>query len=243
MKVLILIAHQDPNNHATAYRLANAAKESLLEDGNEVKVVDLKSEGFLKTISINDYVHPVFEGDDFLPQASQALENNLVEEITKQQELLKWATHVIVVGPMYYFRFPACFYAYIERVFTFGFAYDKTHNMESGLLSGKKIMCIITTGAGKLLFEKVAPIDSVLFATTFGFRFSGMQPVRSLCYYSARQPQTRANEAEYLANFKKGIKKLDKIPPIPTHKDVEGKTDAEVLASTPDFTLEDMLNL
>ena len=241
MKVLILIAHQDPNNHATAYRLADAAKESLLEDGNEVKVVDLKSEGFDKTASANDYIHPVFDGIFFSPHASQMAENNIIEDIKKQQELLKWSTHIIVFGPMYFFRFPSCLYSYVERVFTFGFAYDNAHCMEEGLLKGRKIMSIITCGSSKEYFAAHASIESVIFPTTYGFRYAGLQPIRSLCYYSAMSPETKAKEAEYMTRFKAGIKKLDMIPLLPGAKD--GKSDAEVAAATPDFTVDDMLKL
>ena len=55
MKVLLVIAHVDPNRQATAYRLANAANEALVAAGNEVKTVDLIHEGFDRCATPDDF--------------------------------------------------------------------------------------------------------------------------------------------------------------------------------------------
>ena len=122
---------------------------------------------------------------------------------------------------MYYYRFPACLYAYIERVFTnnFAFTYDngQTCIMKDGLLKGRKVSCVITCGDKAYHFSTRgnATLDTYLYSTTFAFRYVGFQATRSMGYYRADDPETIAKENEWVELFKRAVVKLDSWPLLP----------------------------
>lgn len=238
MKVLIVIAHSDPNKEATAYRIAKAAEEALTAAGNEVKTTDLLSEGFDKVATIDDFKVVKDGGKHFAYLANQQ-ESNLKEPVLRQHELVKWCTHILIVGPMYYFRYPACFYAWVERTFTseFSFPDDGSHPV-----GNKKVSCIITTGAGPTDFtvNGDGPVDIFLYGTTFAFKYLGMQVTRTIGYWAANAPETIAKEGEWMAKFKKAIVKLDSFPLLPVGA-ADGKTECQRFAETEPLTLDEIL--
>ena len=221
MKVLIIIAHCDPTKKATAYRFAKAAEEALLAAGNEVKVTDIVHEGFDRVATEHDFLKVDNGGLENFSYIPNQREDNLIEPIIKQQKLLLWCTHVLIIGPMYYYRYPACLYAYIERVFTNGFAFGEKDGkqcvMKDGLLKGRKLSCVITAADKAYHFSPTgnATLESFLYTTTFAFRFVGFEATRSMGYFGANDPEVVAKEPEYLEKFKKAIVKIDSWPLLP----------------------------
>ena len=247
MKVLLVIAHVDPNRQATAYRLANAAKEALLAAGNEVQETDLIHEGFDRCATPDDFKELVNGGKPFYYSANQHSETNFIEIIQKQHEMIKWSTHIIVFAPMWMYRLPACFYAWFERVFSFGFAYDYKHTLANGFLAGRKVSFIITFGGTFQHFagNGYSPIESCMYATAYGFRYSGIKPTRTFGYFSANNPEVVEKEAEYIEKFKKAIVKIDSWPLLPSldKKPEEGKpNDGEILAKLDPLTIDTVLS-
>ena len=248
MRVLILIAHCDPTKKGTAYRFAKAAEEALIAAGNEVKVSDLVHEGFDRVATEKDFLK-VDTSKKFDYIESQR-EDNLIEPILNAQKLLTWSTHVLIIGPMYYNRFPACLYAYIERVFTKNFAFSFENGkhccMKEGLLKGRKVSCVITCGDREFNFtpQGYAPLDVFLYSTTYAFRWVGFQATRSMGYYSANMPDTIAKEGEWIEKFKKAVVKLDSWPllpecepPLKPGEPNEAIKFAELSALTPDMLI------
>ena len=243
MKVLLVIAHVDPNREATAYRLANAAKEVLTAAGHEVKVTDLIHEGFDKCATPDDFKELPNGGKNFGYNRCQGKEENYIDVIQKQHELIKWATHLIIFAPMWMYRLPSCFYAWFERVFTFGFAYDYQHTLDNGLLAGRKVSFVVTFGGTFQHFagNGYSPLEACLYSSTYGFRYVGIKPTRTFGYFSALNPEVVAKETEYLEKFKKAIVKVDSWPLLPTMstKPESGKpNDAEVLAKLDPLTID-----
>lgn len=219
MKVLVLIAHADPTKKATAYRIADTAEQALIGAGHEVKKVNLVEEGFSTTATTNDF-NQLLPGP-FSYGSQGATRDNLKPEITKYQDMVTWCDHILVVGPMWKFRYPACLYAFVERVFTFGFGYTDKLYLEKGLLKGRKVSCIITTEADNDFYSTrgLGPIDFLLFATTYSFRYDGLESTCSLLYPSANEKETIAHESEWMEKFKKAIIHLDSWKPLPVNTD------------------------
>ena len=246
MKVLLIIAHVDPNKEATSYRLAKAAEEALVKAGNEVKVTDIVHEGFDKTATPGDFKELANGGKNFFYLANQGNEANYIEAIQKQHDLLKWATNIIVFSPMWYYRMPACFYAWIERVFTVGFSHDNEHTLDNGLLKGRKVSFVITCGGAEAHYngKGYAPLEACLYSTTYAFRYAGIKPTRTFGYFLALSPDTKANEAKYIEKFKKAVVKIDSWPLLPSvqgHPKDGEPNDAELIARLNPLTLEDIL--
>ena len=224
MRVLIIIAHCDPTKKATAYRFAKAAEDALVAAGNEVKVTDIVHEGFDRVATENDFHKIDNNGLENFNYIENQREDNLIDAIKKQQAMLTWCTHVVIIGAMYYYRYPACLYAWIERVFTknFAFTFDNGQHaiFDQGLLKGRKVTCIITCGDRESHFSTTgyAPLDSFLYPTTYAFRYVGFTPTVSMGYFSANIPEYVAKEGEWLEKFKKAIVKLDQWPLLPMTK-------------------------
>jgi NAD(P)H dehydrogenase (quinone) len=87
--------------------------------------------------------------------------DNLIPAIREQQANLLWATHVIVLGPIWFYRFPANLYAYEDRVFTAGWAYNFGVPYEGLALYGRKVLFVITTGAPADFYSHGGPLMSI----------------------------------------------------------------------------------
>ena len=245
MKVLLVIAHADPKKEATAYRLAKAAEEALVAAGNEVKTTDLIHEGFDKNATEKDF-NKLVDGP-FGYINNQTSEDNLIPEIQRQHELIKWATHLIIIGPMWFYRLPGCFYSWIDRVFTMNFAFDYGHSLEKGLLADKKASIIITCGGTKAHFDAngYAPLEACLYSSTYGLKYAGLKVTRTLAYFSANEPEVVQKEAEYIEKFKKAVLQVDSWPLLPrlfTHPKDGEKNEAEIFSRLEPLTVEDLVH-
>ena len=243
MKVLIVIAHIDPHKAATAYRISDAAREALTAAGHEVKITDLIHEGFDKVATPDDF-KAVHNEEGTFSYLSNQEKDNLIDTIRRQQELILWCDHLLVIGPMWYFRYPACLYSWVERCFTNGFASDGEHEMEEGTLKGRKVSFIITTGAGYDYYstKSFSGIDGLLYATVFQFRYVGFQATRVLGFWNANTDQNA--EKEWIEKFRKAIVNLDNWPLMPTGKEKVApgeQCDLQIIASLDPITVDSLM--
>jgi len=73
---------------------------------------------------------------------------------------------------------PAMLKGYIDRVFSLKFAYDITEDAVLGLLKGKKVFLVSTTGATKEEYEKMGTFKMMNMAMDMAiFQFSGMEVI------------------------------------------------------------------
>ncbi|OHS95389.1 quinone reductase [Tritrichomonas foetus] len=251
MKVLILIAHVDPICQSSAHRIAAATKEALLEDNHEVRVVDLIREGFDRCASAYDFVS--LKRPTKFNYLTEGGQDNLVQIIKTQQDHVRWCTHIIIVGPMWFFRYPACFAAYFERVWTYGFAYDCFRSGPPGLLEGKTVLCTMTTGGGAHEYSVEGPtttLETILYPVTVGhFSFCGCKVLRSQGFYKFRHEE---DSEETLKKWKLAVKNIQNRPELPVkfykgQKEGKayinnGQNDGNVLSGLADFTFEDGIN-
>lgn len=71
---------------------------------------------------------------------------------------------------------PAMLKGYIDRVFSLKFAYDITEDEVVGLLQGKKVFIVSTTGASKEDYEKMGAFKMMKMSMDMAiFQFSGME--------------------------------------------------------------------
>ncbi len=130
MRYLIIYAHPNPKsfNHAIKEKI----EAKLRSEGDEVETRDLYALGF----------DPVLKGDDFIAfKAGKA-----PEDIGKEQGYITGCETIIFIHPIWWFGQPAILKGYIDRVFSYGFAYVSEKGALKGLLAGKKAVIINTTG-------------------------------------------------------------------------------------------------
>lgn len=173
MKHLIVYCHPKPDsfNHAIVDALAG----SLKEQGHEVNVRDLYKMSF----------DPVLKASDF-----KALhEGNTPEDIKAEQGLVEWADALTMVYPIWWTGLPALIKGYIDRVFSYGFAYayGEDGNIKQ-LLTGKKGLIINTHGAPSDHYSRIGMHDGLKITSDKGiYEFCGIQPVGHLFFGGVSQ--------------------------------------------------------
>ena len=162
MKYLIVYAHPNPKsfNHA----ILETISQELQKKKREFTVRDLYRIGF----------NPVLSTKDLL-----AIQNGAVpKDIKKEQNYISKADTLIFIFPIWWSAMPAMLKGYIDRVFSLGFAYDITEDEVIGLLKGKKVFIVTTTGASKEDYEKMGAFKMMNMSIDMAiFQFSGMKVI------------------------------------------------------------------
>ncbi len=159
-KYLIIYAHPNPKsfNHA----ILDTVKDALSRAGKEVSVRDLNAINF----------NPVLSADDL----AGMMQGKITAEVKAEQEFVGLADIIVVIYPLWWSGMPAILKGYIDRVFTEGFAYRIVGPDLEGLLKGKKVLLITTTGAPQEMYEASGMFRSMAQTTGEGiFQFTGME--------------------------------------------------------------------
>jgi NAD(P)H dehydrogenase (quinone) len=125
MRVLTVVAH--PNSQSFTHATANAFTRGLADGKHESQVVDLHAIGF----------NPVFQVQDYAQFPGSPLPGGTPMEVLDQQVKVAWAEGLAFVAPVLWMGFPAILKGWIERVFTYGFAYSLSPEGWQGDLSGR----------------------------------------------------------------------------------------------------------
>jgi NAD(P)H dehydrogenase (quinone) len=160
MKHLIVYAHPNPKsfNHA----ILNAVEKTLKAAGREYEVRDLNAMKF----------NPVLDRRDLeLGSGGKA-----AKEIEGEQRRIREADVLIFIYPIWWFGMPAILKGYIERVFSQGFAFAIEGDRLRGLLAGKKVFIINTTGSPREILRKTGYEEAMRKTIAAGiFEFCGME--------------------------------------------------------------------
>jgi len=130
MRHLIIYAH--PNGESLNGRFKDALQGYLLQKGNEVIVRDLYELQFDPVLSLQD-----MEGQR---------KGQVEDDVRLEQEFISWAEHITFIHPIWWTGMPAVMKGYIDRVFSYGFAYRYDQGVQKGLLKGKQAVIINTHG-------------------------------------------------------------------------------------------------
>ncbi len=156
MQALIIVAHPKPDSLCQA--LAREFACGLTEAGHEYRLLDLYSEGF----------DPVLRAAE-LPGPAQAL----TEEVRRMQELVRTADGLVFVYPVWWGTPPALLQGWLQRVFTYGFAFEVAKGAPQGLLR-QRAQVVVTAGGPTPSDPTAALVESL--------QFCGMQTVKSLVF-------------------------------------------------------------
>lgn len=162
MQYLIVYAHPNPAsfNHA----ILETISEELNKKNKNYKVRDLYKIGFNPVLSARE-LSAIQKGD-------------VPKDIKKEQNYISKADTLIFISPIWWSAMPAMLKGYIDRVFSLKFAYDITEEGVAGLLQGKKVFIVSTTGASKEDYEKMGAFKMMNMSMDMAiFRFSGMKVI------------------------------------------------------------------
>lgn len=162
MKHLIIYAHPNPAsfNHAILDAYVSALKAS----HHEVRIRDLYALGFNPVIIQSDY--------------DQINRKKPPDDIREEQGHIRWSEVMTLIFPIFWAGMPAILKGYIEKVFSVGFAYVFEGDKPRGILRGRKVVIINTTGGALNYYQKSGMIESLKNTIDGGiFRFCGFQVI------------------------------------------------------------------
>ena len=149
MKHLIIYSHPNPNSLNS--HLKNVVAAHLEENNHEVVIRDLYALNF----------NPILSFEDMAGQRSGLVS----EDVKKEQDFITWADCITFIHPIWWTGLPALMKGYIDRVFSYGFAYRYDAGVQKGMLSGKQTVIINTQGKSKAEYESIG-MDKALLLTS-----------------------------------------------------------------------------
>ena len=137
--VLIVFAHPKAEcfNRAVLDRVAS----TLTKEGHEVRVADLYAEGF----------QPALTPDDF----AQYEDTDMRADVRAEQDRVDWCDALVFVFPLWWGSLPAILKGWIDRVVTYGWAWDDLSDPTTGKLRGRKVLVLSTAGASDSEMKKL----------------------------------------------------------------------------------------
>lgn len=217
--VLIVSAHPDPRSLTAS--LTSFAEEELKAAGHRVRVSDLYAMKWRSGLDADDF--PELGGDRLLVQDVQGRatrEGSLAADIAAEQEKVRWADAVILQYPLWWFSVPAVMKGWIDRVFTFGWAYGAEHPppYSEGALAGRRALVSVTVGAREGAFSDRGihgRLSDVLYPVQHGlFWFSGMAPLEPFALFDANELSDEEGEQAKRA-YAERLKGLFTDAPVP----------------------------
>jgi NAD(P)H dehydrogenase (quinone) len=173
MKHLIIYAH--PNPESLNSYLKQTLIEHLWDSGDEVIVRDLYELNFSPVLSLED-----MQGQRI---------GKVSEEVKQEQEFISWADHITFIYPIWWTGMPAIMKGFIDRVFSYGFAYRYDGGIQKGLLTGKQATVINTHGKSKIEYENIGMDKALSLTSDKGiFTYSGLEINQHFFFEKADRP-------------------------------------------------------
>lgn len=135
MRVLVVIDHPNPGSftHAIAERFGAGAEAA----GHLVEVADLHAEGFSPVWSMADQDQGATPPEDILPE----------------QARIERCDALCLVFPVYWYGMPAMMKGWVDRVWTYGWAYDQVGDPNASLLKDRIGVMLIPAGGNPANWE------------------------------------------------------------------------------------------
>jgi NAD(P)H dehydrogenase (quinone) len=123
-------------------------------------------------------------------------------DVRRQQKKVAAAEALVIIAPVWFVGFPAILKGWIERVFTYGFAFSFTPEGWQGQMGGRiplfkheKALIINTTMFDEKAYQGGLGTAMKRLMDDFGFRYPGIRNVEHIYFYAvgAVDAATRQN--------------------------------------------------
>lgn len=107
------------------------------------------------------------------------------EDIRVEQEHLRWAEALVFIYPVWWWERPAILKGYIDRVFSYGFAFSVDEKGPVGLLKHQKALVIQTLGTPEPVYDKSPGAKEAVWRnmTEGTLQFCGIPDIRHLSIF------------------------------------------------------------
>jgi NAD(P)H dehydrogenase (quinone) len=154
--VLTILDHPNPTSFSAA--VAEHFMAGAVASGHTVEIADLHAEGFDPCYSMKD-----IERDTSAPTAP---------DVVKEQERIGRADAICLVFPLYWWGMPSMTKGWIDRVWTWGLAYDQLDDPEKSLQRPRTGVLLVPAGARSDEMEETgyqAALETTWIKGTFGY--------------------------------------------------------------------------
>ncbi|MGW0854386.1 NAD(P)H-dependent oxidoreductase [Streptomyces sp. NPDC002690] len=181
MNTLIVYAHPEPKSLNSS--LKDLAVSTLEGAGHEVRVSDLYAMNWKAVVDAADYGPHASTPLKVAADSGRAFEaGSLTPDVLAEQEKLLWADTIIFQFPLWWYTMPAILKGWVDRVFTYRFAYGVGAHNETqygerfgeGTLAGKRALLSVTAGGSESHYSARGingPIDDLLFPIQHGILY------------------------------------------------------------------------
>ena len=133
---------------------------------------------------------------------------NIPEDIRTEQAEISRADRLVFIYPVWWAALPARMKGYIDRVFSLGFAYDFQDGMPVGLLSGKEVLIVNTTGSSGDLYSQSGMHEAIRKTSDTGiFEFCGLKVLDHLFFGAVPFVDDEVRK-DYLDQFSTSLDRL-----------------------------------
>ncbi|MDQ0593652.1 NAD(P)H dehydrogenase (quinone) [Chryseobacterium ginsenosidimutans] len=179
MKHLIIYAH--PNEISLNHHLLQTVIDSLQAKNHEIQVRDLYQIHFDPVLSLED-------------MAGQRM-GKVAADVKQEQDCIAWADHITFIYPIWWTGMPAIMKGYIDRVFSYGFAYRYDQGIQKGLLTGKQTTIINTHGKSYTEYESIGMNKALSLTSDKGiFSYCGLEIMHHFFFDKADRPAQESVE-------------------------------------------------
>ena len=164
MHVLTVLDHPNPNSFSAA--VARRFMEGATAAGHTAELADLHAEGFDPRWTQADV--------DIAPQS----------DLSAEQDRIARADAICLVFPLYWWGMPAMTKGWVDRVWSWGWAYDDLSNPEHSLQRPRSGLLLIPAGARSGEMEtlgQTAALETAWMSVTFGYFGFSPRRIELLC--------------------------------------------------------------
>lgn len=179
MNALIVYAHHEPTSYNGA--LLQNAREALEARGHRVEVSDLYAMRF-DPVSDRRNFESVFDAARLRQQDEEIHAHRhdaFVPELKAEMDKLLRCDLLLFVFPIWWLGMPAIMKGWVDRVFACGVTYGGGRFFDTGVMRGKRAMCVVTVGGLEPDYGaagKYADISTVLYPIHRGIlEFTGFE--------------------------------------------------------------------
>lgn len=181
MNHLLVVAH--PNQESFNHAIVQTTLQALKAKGHEAVVRDLYALQFEPVLSLEDF--------------QNLRSGQIPSDIKAEQDYITSADVITFIYPIWWTGLPAILKGYVDRVFSYGFAYayGKDGNIEK-LLSGKKGLLINTYGTPSEIYDSIGMTDALKKTSDTGiFEFCGIEVQEHLLFGGVPRVDDAARQA------------------------------------------------
>ncbi|MFB3386518.1 NAD(P)H-dependent oxidoreductase [Flavobacterium sp. LAR06] len=193
MKNLIIYAH--PNPASLNHFFKETALQSLKNSEQEVIVRDLNKINFNPVLSLED-----MQGQRM---------GKVSDAVKTEQDFITWADQIIFIYPIWWTGMPSIMKGYIDRVFSYGFAYRYDQGIQKGLLTDKSTIIINSHGKSNAEYEAIGMDKALALTSDVGiFNYCGLK-IKQHFYFDKADRASLESISEWEKQIKTAFKFTD----------------------------------